>query len=154
MRRLVSSSSGYKPELGSYVHNSEFSLPHKVQTGSVSDTVTVHTTTVGVLHWELIRPINLTVLAKSNRRVPNLPWQEFTAFIVTASFTVKSASENTCKSVEVCKINCFISILGHQLLFAHCGADNLNTISYYAAAGNINWAHEKFQLLEIQHVVQ
>ena len=78
----------------------------------------IHTIKVCVLHLELIRPTSLNVLAKRNRRVPDLPRHEFTALVSTASFTVTSASENACKRVEMCKTNGLISILGHQLLFA------------------------------------
>lgn len=85
---------------------------------SVTQLLITHKIKVCVLHSELIRPTNLTALAQSNRRVPDLQRQEFTAFIATASVTVKRASESAYKCVEMCKTNGFISILGHQLLFA------------------------------------
>ena len=110
-------SSGYKSQVGYIIMNIPFHAKYRLGQ-SMIQLVIIYTINVSVLHWELIRPTNLTVLAQSNRRVPNLPRQEFTPFIATASFTVTSLSENACKCVEMCKTNGFISILGHQLLIA------------------------------------
>jgi hypothetical protein len=66
--KRVSPSSRCKLAVGSYVNDTNFQFNITYRLGQ--QTLIIHTIAVCVHHRHLTRPTNLTVLAKSNRRVP------------------------------------------------------------------------------------